>query len=159
MRGPDPRATNPGLRQKTTSQTTSRRLHPASKGRVGRRNRNHRTAPQRHAPHPAQEVVRTHLKSPGSSISRRSSVPLSQALARWKPGIDDTKAGKQRSSVAFKFGQRLGDDTTAHETGIFHYVSVDSKGERQDDYLHFEGLLLKRTDGKWSWNIKKPQPP
>jgi len=89
------------------------------------------------------------------SISRRSSVPLSQALARWKPGIDDTKAGKQRSSVAFKFGQRLGDDTTAHETGIFHYVSVDSKGERQDDYLHFEGLLLKKDGWKMVMEYQK----
>ena len=82
------------------------------------------------------------------SGAKKASYPLSEALVKWKPGIDDTKAGKIKASVEFRFSQRLGDDTTAHETGIFLYSSTDAEGKRTDEYINFEGLLVKR-DGKW----------
>lgn len=80
---------------------------------------------------------------------KRYSQPLSEALARWKPGIDDTKAGKIKAGVTFRFSQRLGDATTAHETGIFRYVMVDADGKRTEEFIHFEGLLVRR-DGGWT---------
>ena len=79
------------------------------------------------------------------SGSKMTSYPLSKALARWKQGFLDTKAGKIKAGVEFRFSQRLGDETTAHETGIFHYWTVDASGVRKDDYIHFESLLLKET--------------
>ena len=79
---------------------------------------------------------------------KRTSQPLSEALARWKPGFEDTKAGKLQAQVEFRFSQRLGDSSTAHETGIFRYSTVNSQGERTEDYIHFEGLLVKKS-GKW----------
>jgi hypothetical protein len=48
-----------------------------------------------------------------------TSYPISQALDGWKQGFVDTKAGKMRASVEFRFTQRLSDATTAHETGMF----------------------------------------
>ena len=81
------------------------------------------------------------------SGSSQTSHPLSEALARWKQGFGDTKAGKIKANVEFRFSQRLGDGTTAHETGIFCYSTVDSEGKRKDQYIHFEGLLVK--NGKW----------
>ena len=50
--------------------------------------------------------------------------------------------------MAFRFSQRLGDATTAHETGIFRYSMIDSKGKGKDEYIHFECLLVKKN-GKW----------
>lgn len=77
-----------------------------------------------------------------------TSQPLSVALARWKPEFDDTKAGRVKASVSFRFSQRLGDETTAHETGIFLYNSVNAAGEITREHIFFEGLLLKR-EGHW----------
>jgi len=72
-----------------------------------------------------------------------ASYPLSQALARWKPGFLETQSGKIKAGVEFRFSQRFGDETTAHETGIFHYWTLKADGVRKDDYIHFESLLLK----------------
>lgn len=81
------------------------------------------------------------------SGSSESSYPLSQALARWKQGFLDTRAGKMKASVDFRFSQRIGDDTTAHETGIFRYATVDPEGRETTDFRHFEALLVRR--GGW----------
>jgi len=82
------------------------------------------------------------------SGKKKTSYPLSSALAKWKEGFDDTKSGKIKASVEFRFGQRFGDDSTAHETGMFLYSSTDADGKKTDAYIHFEALLVKR-DGKW----------
>ncbi|MFK7923837.1 MAG: hypothetical protein AB8H47_17895 [Bacteroidia bacterium] len=84
-----------------------------------------------------------------ASGKNKSSVPISKALAGWKQGFEDTKAGKTNASVAFRFSQRIGDETTAHETGIFNYTTYDKSGKVTGAYpTHFEMLLVKR-DGKW----------
>ncbi len=75
--------------------------------------------------------------------------PIDVQLALWKPGIDDTKAGKNRSHVEFRFSQRVGDPTTAHEIGIFYFSSVDKDGKvLAREGVHFESLLVKRN-GSW----------
>ena len=82
------------------------------------------------------------------SGSRQSSQPLSKALARWEKEFVATKSGKIKANVDFRFSQRVGDSTTAHETGIFCYSTVDSAGKSNDEYIHFEGLLVKKN-GSW----------
>jgi len=72
--------------------------------------------------------------------------PIAQALAGWKKDFDDTKSGVRKSSVAFRFNRRLGDPTTAYESGIFHY-SFELNGKKQGYYIHFDGLLVK--EGTW----------
>src|SRR5262245_9844608 len=62
------------------------------------------------------------------SGAKKTSYPLSKALAGWKQGFLDTKSGKMKAGVEFRFSQRLGDETTAHETGIFHYWTVAANG-------------------------------
>ena len=64
-----------------------------------------------------------------------------------KAEFNDTKTGKTEASVAFRFSQRLGDDSTAHETGIFLYTSTNAEGKLKKEYIHFEALLLRR--GEW----------
>ena len=83
------------------------------------------------------------------SGSRGNSQPLSKALARWKSEFEATKSGKMKASVEFRFSQRIGDSTTAHESGIFRYSTVDSEGKSLDEYIHFEALLTKK-DGRWT---------
>ena len=82
------------------------------------------------------------------SGSKKTSSPLADALKRWKKEFDDTKSGSMKASVAFKFSQRLGDATTAHETGMFLYSAVSPDGKETHDYIHFEALLVQR-DGRW----------
>ena len=81
------------------------------------------------------------------SGSAKTSYPLTQALERWKQGFLDTRAGRMKASVEFRFSQRWGDATTAHETGMFRYSSVDAAGQASVKYVHFEALLVKR--GSW----------
>lgn len=72
--------------------------------------------------------------------------PIAKALAGWKKDFDDTKSGVRKSSVAFRFNRRLGDPTTAYESGIFHYF-FELDGEKKGYYIHFDGLLVK--EGTW----------
>jgi hypothetical protein len=74
-------------------------------------------------------------------------MPLAQALAKWEPGFLDTQAGKLKADVQFRFSQRPGDATTAHETGIFCFTSVDAAGVRKATFVHFEALLVRK--GSW----------
>lgn len=84
-----------------------------------------------------------------ASRKNKTSYPIEKALETWKQGFLDTKAGKNKSDVKFRFSQRIGDETTAHETGIFMYTSSGSNGENKVQYrVHFEMLFVKRN-GKW----------
>jgi len=79
----------------------------------------------------------------------KRSISITSALAGWEKDFVATKSGKVKSDVKFRFSQRIGDETTAHETGIFHYTSTDSQGnELSNSFIHFEMLLVKRN-GKW----------
>lgn len=80
--------------------------------------------------------------------TRKNSQPLSVALARWEADFIATKSGKIKANVEFRFSQRIGDESTAHETGIFRYSTVDSEGKSVAEFIHFEGLLVKRQ-GNW----------
>ena len=83
------------------------------------------------------------------SGTKATSYPLSKALAEWQQGFEETKAGKMKASVAFRFSQRFGDATTAHETGIFLYTSQPTGSEPNHAFIHFEALLLKDGEGEW----------
>ncbi|MDG2223934.1 MAG: hypothetical protein P8L85_21315 [Rubripirellula sp.] len=80
---------------------------------------------------------------------KQTSYPLTEALAKWKEGFEDTRAKRMKASVEFRFSQRLHDATTAHETGIFRYAT-SRDGESSISYIHFEGLLHKSEAG---WQI------
>ena len=82
------------------------------------------------------------------SGSKKTSQPLADALKRWRREFDATKSGEMKASVQFKFSQRFGDATTAHETGMFLYSATGADGKETREYIHFEALLLKR-EGRW----------
>ncbi|HBE67276.1 MAG TPA: hypothetical protein DDW52_03915 [Planctomycetaceae bacterium] len=77
-----------------------------------------------------------------------TSYPIAKAFERWKEGFEETKRGKLKANVEFRFSKRIGDSVTAHETGIFHYSTTDSNGKATSVYIHFQALLVKK-DGRW----------
>lgn len=81
--------------------------------------------------------------------TKKISIPIAEQLEKWKPGFLETKAGKTRSNVEFRFSQRVGSSTSAHETGIFYFTSLDKDGKvLSGGMVHFESLLVKKN-GKW----------
>ena len=77
-----------------------------------------------------------------------NSYPIANALAGWKQGFDDTKAGEMKAGVEFRFDQRLHGETTAHDSGVFRYWSQNEGEEPQVFIAKFEGLLVKKS-GEW----------
>ncbi|MEX0646715.1 MAG: nuclear transport factor 2 family protein [Balneolaceae bacterium] len=77
-----------------------------------------------------------------------TSVPIATALAGWKPGFDDTKAGRMEAGVEFRFTDRIHDEMTAHDTGIFRYYSQTEGADPEPAYIHFQALFV-RSDGEW----------
>jgi hypothetical protein len=61
---------------------------------------------------------------------------------------NDTREGRARRSVEFRFTERLSSQTSAHEVGIFRYASTESDGSTRVFLIHFEAALVKR-DGVW----------
>jgi len=82
------------------------------------------------------------LVSSGSGTSH----PISQALDGWEQGFIDTRQGKAQSSVTFRFTQRLHDETTAHETGIFRFAAKLDDGTETGGTVHFEALLVRQGE-------------
>ena len=76
--------------------------------------------------------------------------PISEALSQWKAGFDETATKSRQSSVAFRFSRRLHDAETAHETGIFRYISSSSTEAEKTMHVKFESLMVKK-DAKWMW--------
>lgn len=83
------------------------------------------------------------------SGTKQTSYPLTEALAKWKQGFEDTQAKRMTASVEFRFSQRIHGPKTAHETGIFRYTTTKD-GKQTIDYIRFEGLLQKSKSG---WQI------
>ena len=82
------------------------------------------------------------------NLQSGTSYPIEQALSGWEQGFLDTRDGKAQASVTFRFTQRLHDETTAHETGIFRYMLKPEDGNQTVVMVHFEGLLV-RKGGAW----------
>ena len=83
-----------------------------------------------------------------ASGENKVSMQIADALAGWKDGFMYTKKGQDISHVEFRFSQRIGNETTAHETGIFLYSNGKSTEDPTVYITHFEMLLVKR-DGVW----------
>jgi len=89
------------------------------------------------------------------SGTKKTSEPLAKVLERWKQDFVDAKSGKTKVNVEFRFSRRIHDETTAHETGIFMYSSVEPDGSVKKDYIHFEELLVKRNGWKTLMECQK----
>ncbi|MFT5141603.1 MAG: hypothetical protein ACI80V_001112 [Rhodothermales bacterium] len=84
-----------------------------------------------------------------------SSYPIADALAGWKQGFVDTAAGDMSAGVVFRFTQRLSNETTAHETGMFRYSSQTQGAEPSVSLIHFEALLVNKGGWKMVMEYQK----
>ena len=80
--------------------------------------------------------------------TKEASQPLAEALKRWKTEFDQTKAGMMKASADFRFSQRWGDSTTAHEVGMLRYAQQVGDDPERVEYVHLRALLVKKG-GKW----------
>lgn len=85
----------------------------------------------------------------------QATYPIASALKGWEQGFVDTAAGRMEASVEFRFIVRQNDETTSHETGIFHYTARSEDGEASEQYLHFEALLVKKDGWKMMMEYQK----
>jgi len=76
------------------------------------------------------------------------SYSIKKAIAGWKHFFSDTQSGKISASVNFRFSKRLHNDTTAHETGMFNYQTVDANGKKNNFIANINALFVKKG-GKW----------
>jgi len=77
-------------------------------------------------------------------ITRTVAEDVEANRAAW----NDTREGRARRSVEFRFTERLNSATSAHEVGIFRYSSTEADGETRVALIHFEAALVKK-DGVW----------
>jgi ketosteroid isomerase-like protein len=61
---------------------------------------------------------------------------------------NDTREGRARRSVEFRFTERLNSGASAHEVGIFRYASTEADEATRVVLIHFEAALVKK-DGVW----------
>ncbi|MBO3697728.1 nuclear transport factor 2 family protein [Roseivirga sp. E12] len=88
----------------------------------------------------------------------KTSVPIAVALKGWEQGFKDVKEGKTKVNVEFRFSQRMGDETTAYETGMFIYTSTDNASKATNKFIiPFDMLLVKRNN-QWygMMEVQKP---
>jgi ketosteroid isomerase-like protein len=82
-------------------------------------------------------------------VKKDTTFAVSEAFRiRWKKEIMEVKNGKRANALEFRFSKRIGDETTAFETGIYHYTSIETSTGNTlgDGYTHFETLLVKVSD-------------
>ena len=60
----------------------------------------------------------------------------------------ETADGRAVRSVEFRFTERLHNENSAHETGIFRYASTEADGVERAVLIHFQAALV-RKDGEW----------
>ena len=78
----------------------------------------------------------------------KSSYPIKKAFEGWQQGFTDTKSGEITAYLDVKFSERIFDEFSAHETGVFHYYTINKKGQQSDTYVHFESLWVKKNN-RW----------
>ena len=95
-----------------------------------------------------------HLDGVFVSDIKGMTAPIADQLTIWKPGFEATKRGETVADVEFRLTARLIGSTTAHETGIFRYVSGPPGESGEVYYIHFEALTVRGADG-WRWVMER----
>ncbi len=80
--------------------------------------------------------------------------PIAEQLATWKPGFEDTKAGRTVAAVEFRLTKRVIGPRAAHETGLFRYVSHAPGAAGTPVVVRFEALLVRGPNG-WRWVMER----
>ena len=93
-----------------------------------------------------------------ASGENKTSVPIATALEFWKEAFKSTNEGKNTVNIAFRFSQRIGNETTAYESGIFINTFTDSISKKSSKaIIPFDMLLVKRNN-QWYAMMEHQKP-
>ncbi len=87
-------------------------------------------------------------------VNGNETVPIKSALLKWAEGMKQAMTNGSTASVSFRFASRQDDETTAFETGIFKYSSIDSSGNETIMFMDFESLLVKK-ENRWLFVMER----
>ncbi|MFT5755959.1 MAG: hypothetical protein ACI9LM_000671 [Alteromonadaceae bacterium] len=81
-------------------------------------------------------------------VTSKKSTPIKAVLKRWKKEGEQLQSEGGFARVKFRFLKRIVNETTAFESGIYRYSTIDKLGAETVFYMYFEDLNIKK-DGKW----------
>ncbi len=81
-------------------------------------------------------------------VTPKKSTPITSVLKRWKKEGEKIQKNGGFARVKFRFINRIVNETTAFESGIYRYTITDKLGLETVFYSHFEDLNVKKN-GKW----------
>ena len=103
----------------------------------------------------SQSVIDRDIVAMGSTyhpdavvVNAEKTSPISSTLIRWGEGMQKEIENGTSATVAFRFSERMDNEDSALETGIFNYISTDAAGLETSIYINFQTLLVKKND-RW----------
>jgi len=81
-------------------------------------------------------------------VTAKQSMPINIVMKRWKKEGEKFQKEGGTAILSFRFSDRKLSETTAFETGIFRYSSIDKYGVVKTMYSHFQDLNVKKN-GRW----------
>jgi hypothetical protein len=91
-------------------------------------------------------------------VSARSTVAISDIMPRWKAAGEKLQRDGGQASVAFRFTARQHNETSAFDSGIFRYATIDADGVEKATFVYFENLSVYR-DGRWLTMMERQMAP
>jgi len=91
-------------------------------------------------------------------VSARSTAAISDILPRWKAAGEKLQSDGGQASVAFRFTARQHNETSAFDSGIFRYATIDADGVEKATFVYFENLSVYR-DGRWLTMMERQMAP
>jgi ketosteroid isomerase-like protein len=91
-------------------------------------------------------------------VTEKKSMPINEVMKRWRAEGEKFESEGGTATVSFRFIDRKLSETTAFETGIFRYGTIDKEGTVKTSYYHFQDLNVKKN-GKWLTVMEHQQNP
>lgn len=87
-------------------------------------------------------------------VKKDKTTPIKKALKRWtREGTAWAEKGG-KASLEFRFSERVINDTSSFEKGIYKYKTISKTGEEKVYLVHIENLSVKK-DGLWLTLMEK----
>jgi hypothetical protein len=79
-------------------------------------------------------------------VKSKSTAFIDDVMHRWRAAGEKLRNEGGHASVDFRFSSRQHDASSAFDTGIFRYATVDKEGVERVFFAHFENLAVFRND-------------
>jgi hypothetical protein len=81
-------------------------------------------------------------------LHKKTSLPIKDVIQRWKKKGEKFQKEGGEATLAFRFSDRKLSETTAFETGVFRYSTIDKDGVVKTIHRHFQDLSVRQS-GQW----------